>query len=520
MPARNNETALQWFVMKALDAGLAGDDLRARVARQLGKKSAPPHTIQLAAAITCARAAVAGGPSDGTKRFQAFRMMLEGADNDAIVESLKSSPEMVRMWRRQLGWVAPAAAAARPKARAKAKLDWEERGTRPPDRRSRRSIWEFVVEMLAAGYSDIDEMALLAVGNVDGSVSRKSVVTVYSAVVEAKLALTGWVDDSQANRIARALMARLGNREVAFECDAPVTIVAGVRAALRIVDARRVPLDPTFHLQPASGDDDDDATRRPEGSAPPWAPPSAKGRSSVVPEGRGVGIDDATHRLIFEGKTNEEIHSELRRAFPGRPISLPSVASRRHALRKRLGTDQVPSDLQVRTVRGLKSSQGEASRARAKPPKPKAPPKPRSAPVKDAATTALLAGKTNDETLEFVRARCPSARTNLGTIAALRLTLRSQLGAHAIPSDAEVRASRQLPSPQAAGVRASSEGIGDFVRREISRGETNAVVLAKVLSKFPAAQTKMTSVRWHRSAMRKRDAAIPTEAQARRRAGR
>ena len=59
-------------------------------------------------------------------------------------------------------------------------------------------------------------------------------------------------------------------------------------------------------------------------------------------------------------------------------------------------------------------------------------------------------------------------------------------------------------------------GIGEAAEAMLKRGLTNDEVLAEVRKLFPKARTSAASVAWYRSDLRKRDEAVPTDAQARR----
>lgn len=61
--------------------------------------------------------------------------------------------------------------------------------------------------------------------------------------------------------------------------------------------------------------------------------------------------------------------------------------------------------------------------------------------------------------------------------------------------------------------------VGKLAEAEIAKGLTNEEVLAKVLDKFPHAQTSRESVAWYRSKMRKSDPSIPTDREAKVRRG-
>lgn len=63
------------------------------------------------------------------------------------------------------------------------------------------------------------------------------------------------------------------------------------------------------------------------------------------------------------------------------------------------------------------------------------------------------------------------------------------------------------------------ETIGKLAEKAIGDGKTNEQVLQLVRSKFPHAQTTPASIAWYRSQMRKKDPRVPTDAQARHKAG-
>lgn len=56
--------------------------------------------------------------------------------------------------------------------------------------------------------------------------------------------------------------------------------------------------------------------------------------------------------------------------------------------------------------------------------------------------------------------------------------------------------------------------IGTLAMAEIRRGLTNDEVLAKVQDKFPHAKTSRESIAWYRSKLRREDAGVPTDREA------
>lgn len=441
------DSAIHLFVMRAMDEGRSGEELCARVAKLLDRKVAPPHTLAIAKAIGIARDAVGRKPCDGTKVSKAYRLILAGASNEAVAEALRSSVKMAGDWRKQLCWVAPQAAAS-PRARAKASINWETRTTSPPLRRAKRAIWEYVVDMVESGFDNMDDITLLVREHVDPTASKTIVRNVYSTLVMAKIALEGHKDETQWNRVAQAIIAGRGNREAAYECDAPRDVVAGVRVALRWIDAARIPVDPTSHLQPSQSSTP--KASPPLGAGVPWAPPGPK--RELIAEGRGVGVRRAAEQLLLSGRTNEDALAELQRRFPESTATLLDMRTYRAALRRKFGPDTLPTDTALRRERGLPSTRKEAW-ARKHPPKIKpvaGPPKRRSAPIGDMAKDAILQNLTDAEVLARIQGAFPGAATTLDSINQYRSALRRELGSGAVPSNLEVRRSRGLPVRQRA----------------------------------------------------------------------
>ncbi len=59
--------------------------------------------------------------------------------------------------------------------------------------------------------------------------------------------------------------------------------------------------------------------------------------------------------------------------------------------------------------------------------------------------------------------------------------------------------------------------IGEVARDELEAGKTNQEVLAIVQAQFPGASTSLGSVSWYRSKLRRTDATVPTDREARER---
>lgn len=416
---------VRFAVMRALDRGLDTEPaIKAFVAGILGR-AAPVHTMTLVAAIRCAKAVVAHEPCDGTKRSRAMRQILRGLRDEDIAVKLRTSPGAVSDWRNQLSWVCEAGAARSPRKRAKASIDWTKGGTAPPLRRSKRAVWEYVMDVLADGYEDLNEITLMVQEHVDETATRKSIESIYMDLVNARLALNGYADDSQGNRIARALLAWRGNGEAAYECEAPVTVVAGIRNALRRIDAARVPLDPTFHLQPIG--QALPSWVPPVGGPVPWTPPKA--RPPLPPaEGKPVGIKAAAEREFRALKTNAEVRATLAELFPNRVIKSVGVAQLRAELRHQHGPERIPTDYAVRRVRGEKRKNQKQTAKRA-----------RIAPV---AEQAIRDGQTDAEVLRLVQSKFPDAKTTLASIQTYRTKMRKT--GENIPTDRSVKKLREL----------------------------------------------------------------------------
>lgn len=59
------------------------------------------------------------------------------------------------------------------------------------------------------------------------------------------------------------------------------------------------------------------------------------------------------------------------------------------------------------------------------------------------------------------------------------------------------------------------KSIGEIAKRELERGKTNQEILEIVKKKFPGASTSLGSISWYRSKLRRTDASVPTDRQAR-----
>lgn len=57
--------------------------------------------------------------------------------------------------------------------------------------------------------------------------------------------------------------------------------------------------------------------------------------------------------------------------------------------------------------------------------------------------------------------------------------------------------------------------IGNLAEKELKAGKTNAEVLEIVLKKNPGASTSLGSISWYRSKLRRTEASVPTDRQAR-----
>ncbi len=61
------------------------------------------------------------------------------------------------------------------------------------------------------------------------------------------------------------------------------------------------------------------------------------------------------------------------------------------------------------------------------------------------------------------------------------------------------------------------QSIGEVARNALEAGKTNQEVLAIVQAQFPGASTSLGSVSWYRSKLRRTDATVPTDREARER---
>ena len=57
--------------------------------------------------------------------------------------------------------------------------------------------------------------------------------------------------------------------------------------------------------------------------------------------------------------------------------------------------------------------------------------------------------------------------------------------------------------------------IGAFAEQQLRKGKTNAEALEAVRAKFPGSATSLGSISWYRSKLRRTDASVPTDRQAR-----
>jgi hypothetical protein len=113
------------------------------------------------------------------------------------------------------------------------------------------TITEAILLSLADGCQTNDEIQSAVELKLKRPVNRGSLKSKVAMLRAAKLAVDGHKDDSHYNQIAHALMQGHGNREIAEELGVSAHMVATQRSTIRAVQAFRLPVDPTFHLQPS-----------------------------------------------------------------------------------------------------------------------------------------------------------------------------------------------------------------------------------------------------------------------------
>lgn len=139
------------------------------------------------------------------------------------------------------------------------------------------------------------------------------------------------------------------------------------------------------------------------------AKPSRKGALTIA---------DIIRSGLLASKATAEIVADVREAFPGAKTSAATVHNYRSAMRK--------EGIEVKTIR--KSSKTKKARKLSRQKK-------RS--ITEAIQEALLAGKTNEETVEYIKNEFPSARTSANSVVIQRSNLRK--AGKSIPSSWEAK---------------------------------------------------------------------------------
>lgn len=162
-------------------------------------------------------------------------------------------------------------------------------------------------------------------------------------------------------------------------------------------------------------------------------PKGSKNKTSAPARGRKKKNTDTIASIIrgglISGKSPEQIIAAVKRAFPDARTTTATVHNYRSQLRKQ-GAD-IPT---VRTPRKDARKSAPVARRRAK-----------KRTITLVIREALLAGKSNDETLEAVKAEFPNAKTSRNTVVIQRSTLRKE--GKSIPSSWEAnRSARTVPA--------------------------------------------------------------------------
>lgn len=246
------------LVMEAVEAGLRGkkrfDWVQARYPEPLNADS----IRNFASAYGKIRLVLRGAALSGSKELQGYSMLRAGHAYTDLVRELGIDPALASDMRvhfsRAIGTSPPYKPAAS-RAKLNAAIVWpvaEANGRHPhAPIRSRRTIAEAVMLTLAEGHQHLDDIVREVQRRLDRTVSRSVVNTIATHLRMAKLAIDGHRDNTKFNRIARELLSGAGNREVEKKLGVSYNMVATVRSRVRAVQASRLPVDPTFHLQPS-----------------------------------------------------------------------------------------------------------------------------------------------------------------------------------------------------------------------------------------------------------------------------
>lgn len=160
-------------------------------------------------------------------------------------------------------------------------------------------------------------------------------------------------------------------------------------------------------------------------------PKGSKNRNTIIRKrGRKAKSTDTIAAIIrgglISGKSPDQIIAAVKKAFPDAKTSAATIHNYRSQLRKQ-GAD-------IPTVRVSRKSPAKKAPAQ----------KTKKRTITQAIREALLAGKSNDETLAAVQAEFPNAKTSRNTVVIQRSALRKE--GHALPSSWEAnRAAKTVP---------------------------------------------------------------------------
>lgn len=165
-------------------------------------------------------------------------------------------------------------------------------------------------------------------------------------------------------------------------------------------------------------------------------PAGSKSRIAAPLDGKGtqkapLTIANIIRNGLLSAKPAADIVKEVKKAFPDAKTSAATVHNYRNAMRK--------EGIEVATIRKSKKAKGK---------KPALKSQRRS--ITQVIHEALLAGKTNEETVEYVKTEFPSARTSINSVVIQRSKLRK--AGNAIPSSWESKKQAKLAQQPAVAV--------------------------------------------------------------------
>lgn len=167
-----------------------------------------------------------------------------------------------------------------------------------------------------------------------------------------------------------------------------------------------------------------------------------KAATKKVATKKGPKVKDVAEVAIKQGKTNEEVLAVILKRCPGAKTTLNAVAWYRNDLRKR--DKSVPYSREISFKRNAKK-RGKI--------KPKVKQRNTSAPIGDAISAALRAGKTNQEVLVIIKKKHPKAKTTLNSIAWYRNDLRNR--GEKVPYSWEIEPARKAKRSKTAKAAAA-----------------------------------------------------------------